>query len=178
VNSRKSSQAVSGQRRHPPRNLHSHTHTHTRVQETDTGALSVPMPHVRTQLPRGTNGPVDCQQNTSGSTLGRLQAYCAARPKIAREGARADHRSTTASAHAKGAMGCARNAMPIRDMYATWISGSDVNLSAAQVSAVWLRRPSGLLVVFEKPYRSTFTLSLLPVRPPAAHRTAVPNVEG
>ncbi len=45
--------------------------------------------------------------------------------------------------------------MPIRGMYDTWISGSDVN----SFLLLWLSIPSGFLVVFEKPNRSSFTFT-------------------
>ncbi len=45
--------------------------------------------------------------------------------------------------------------MPIRGMYDTWISGIDAN----SFLLLWLSIPSGFLVVFEKPNRSSFTLT-------------------
>jgi hypothetical protein len=47
--------------------------------------------------------------------------------------------------------------MPIRGMYDTWISGSDVNSFCCYgLCSI----PSGFLVVFEKPNRSSFTFTI------------------
>ncbi len=46
--------------------------------------------------------------------------------------------------------------MPTRGMYDTWISGSDVNPFCCYGLVLI---PSGFLVVFEKPNRSSFTFT-------------------